>query len=385
MQHQAMRAVSHEIVGGRLRSLDHRCAGGARRRPGIEVLRRRPRRRDRRAWPRRIPWAFAFVPDGRMLVTERPGRLRVITRDGKLSPPVAGVPRVFAASQGGLHDVVLDRGFATNRTIYFCYAEPATGGGRTSLASARLVDESAPRLDDLKVIFRQEARSRAAIISAAASCRRRTATCSSHGRSLRPAQRGAEPRQSYRQDRPHRARRRGAAGQSVRRQGRREAGNLELRPPQPQGAALHPVTGKLWMHEHGPRGGDEINIPEAGKNYGWPVIGYGIDYSGAKIHAATQRAGMEQPVWHWVPSIAPSGMAFYAGSMFAAWRGNLFVGALARNSCAPRSRRRQGDQGGAAAAGPARAHPRRARRARRRNLARDRQCRGTILRVVPAK
>ena len=96
-----------------------------------------------------------------------------------------------------------------------------------------------------------------------------------------------------------------------------------------QGAAINPATGKYWMHEHGPRGGDEINIPEAGKNYGWPVIGYGIDYSGAKIHEGTAKAGMEQPVKYWVPSIAPSGMAFYTGDLFPAWKGNLFVGALA--------------------------------------------------------
>ena len=275
------------------------------------------------------PWALAFVPDGRALVTERAGRLRVITRDGKLSPPVAGVPRVFAVSQGGLHDVVADRGFATNRTIYFCYAEPATGGGRTSLASARLVDESAPRLDDLKVIFRQEGPLSSGnhfgcrivqtpdgnlflTMGDHFGPRNEAQNLANHiGKIVRIAPDGAAP-----QDNPFVGK--AGAKPEIWSYGHRNS----------QGAALHPVTGKLWMHEHGPRGGDEINVPEAGKNYGWPVIGYGIDYSGARIHAATQRTGMEQPAWHWVPSIAPSGMAFYSGPVFAAWRGNLFVGAL---------------------------------------------------------
>ena len=121
-----------------------------------------------------------------------------------------------------------------------------------------------------------------------------------------------------------------------------------------QGAALHPQTGALWETEHGPRGGDEVNIPQAGKNYGWPVIGYGIDYSGAKIHQSTHKDGMEQPVWHWVPSIATSGMTFYTGDLFPAWRGNVFVGGLVEpDAVAARARRRQGREGGTAAAGPA--------------------------------
>jgi glucose/arabinose dehydrogenase len=276
------------------------------------------------------PWALAFVPDGRMLVSERAGRLRVITRDGKLSPPVAGVPRVFAVSQGGLHDVVTDRGFATNRMIYICYAEPGRGGGRTSLARARLVDEGSPRLDDLKVIFRQEGPLSSGnhfgcrivqtpdgnlflTMGDHFAPRNEAQNLANHiGKIVRIASDGAVP-----QDNPFVGK--AGAKPEIWSYGHRNS----------QGAALHPVTGKLWMHEHGPQGGDEINVPDAGKNYGWPVIGFGIDYSGARIHAGTHRDGMEQPAWYWRPSIAPSGMTFYSGLMFAAWRGNLFVGALA--------------------------------------------------------
>ena len=275
------------------------------------------------------PWALAFLPDGRMLVTERPGRMRIATRDGKLSPPLAGLPRVFAVSQGGLHDVILDRGCAQNSTIYFCYADPIEGGGRTSLARARLVDEGAPRLDDVKVIFRQEGPPSS---GRHFGCRiAQTAdnnlflTLGDHGSHSDEAQNlgnhigkiariapdGAVPR-----DNPFAGR--AGAKPEIWSYGHRNS----------QGAALHPTTGKLWMHEHGPRGGDEVNIPAAGKNYGWPVIGYGIDYSGAKIHDTTAKAGMEQPVKYWVPSIAPSGMAFYEGTLFPTWRGSLFVGAL---------------------------------------------------------
>jgi aldose sugar dehydrogenase len=237
---------------------------------------------------------------------------------------------VFAASQGGLLDVVLDRGYAQNHTIYFCYAERANGGARTTLASARLVDEGTPRLDDVKPIFRQEGP-----LSSGRhfGCRIVQTgddilflSMGDHGDSPNEAQNLANhigkivrvrPDGSVPPDNPFVGR--PGAKPEIWSWGNRNA----------QGLALHPTSGKLWEHEHGPRGGDEVNIIEKGKNYGWPVIGFGIDYSGAKIHEGTQKAGMEQPVWHWVPSIAPSGMAFYTGSLFPAWRGNLFVGALA--------------------------------------------------------
>src|SRR6516164_5506356 len=243
------------------------------------------------------PWAIAFLPAGRMLVTERPGRMRIVAKDGALSPALAGVPKVFASGQGGLLDVALDRGFAQNHTIYFCYAEPVDGRGRTALARARLVDEGTPRLDAVEVIFRQ-----AGPLSSG----------NDLGKIIRIRPDGSVPPDNPFVGRP-------AAKPEIWSYGHRN----------PQGLAFHPVTGKLWEHEHGPRGGDEINIIEKGKNYGWPVIGYGIDYNGAKIHESTHKQGMEQPLKYWVPSIAPSGMAFYTGSLLPAWRGNLFVGALA--------------------------------------------------------
>jgi aldose sugar dehydrogenase len=276
------------------------------------------------------PWSIAFLPDGRMLVTERPGRLRIVARDGKLSPPVAGVPKVMASGQGGLHDVVLDRDFAGNRTIYFCYAEPAQGGGRTALARARLTDDEAPKLDDVKVIFRQEGPLSSGnhygcrIVQARDGnlfltmgdhfyTRDEAQNLANHlGKIVRLTPDGAVP------------------------PGNPFVGRKDAKPQiwsyghrNSQGAALHPQTGKLWEHEHGPRGGDEINIPLAGKNYGWPVIGYGIDYDGSRIHQSAAKPGMEQPIKYWVPSIAPSGMAFYTGELFPQWKGNLFVGALA--------------------------------------------------------
>jgi glucose/arabinose dehydrogenase len=276
------------------------------------------------------PWGLAFLPDGRMLVTERPGRLRVVTRDGTLSAPVANVPPVRASGQGGLHDIVLDRDFSSNRTVYFCYAEPASGGGQTAMARARFTDGEAPQLDDVKVIFRQEGPPSSGnhygcrivqgrdgnlwlTLGDHSGYREEAQNLANHlGKIVRVTPDGAVPR-----DNPFAGRR--DAKPEIWSYGHRNS----------QGAALHPQTAKLWMHEHGPRGGDEINIPLAGKNYGWPVIGYGINYDGTKAHEATAKAGMEQPVKYWVPSIAPSGMAFYTADLFPGWKGSLFVGALA--------------------------------------------------------
>jgi glucose/arabinose dehydrogenase len=280
------------------------------------------------------PWALAFLPDGRLVVTERAGRIRIVDKDGKHSPPLAGVPQVAARGQGGLHDVVLDRDYGQNNTIYFCFAEPASGGARTALARAKLIDDATtgamPRLDDVKVIFHQDGPLSSGnhfgcrivqtpdgnlflTMGDHFTYRNEAQNLANHlGKIVRIRPDGSVP-----PDNPF-VNRTGAKPE-IWSYGHRNS----------QGAAINPQTGKLWEHEHGPRGGDEINIPEAGKNYGWPVIGYGIDYSGAKIHESTQRAGMEQPIKYWVPSIAPSGMAFYTGELFPAWRGSLFVGALA--------------------------------------------------------
>jgi glucose/arabinose dehydrogenase len=276
------------------------------------------------------PWAIAFLPDGRMLVTERPGRMRIVARGGKLSPPLSGVPQVFASGQGGLLDVVLDRAFAQNRTIYFCYAEPVDGGARTALARAELSAGEVPALSGVKVIFRQEGPLSSGnhhgcrivqmpdnnlflTLGEHFVYRDQAQNLSNHlGKVIRIRPDGSVP-----PDNPFIGK--AGAKPEIWSYGHRNS----------QGAAINPATGKFWMHEHGPRGGDEINIPEAGKNYGWPVIGYGIDYSGARIHEATSKPGMEQPVKYWVPSIAPSGMAFYDGRLIPAWKGNLFVGALA--------------------------------------------------------
>jgi glucose/arabinose dehydrogenase len=276
------------------------------------------------------PWGLAFLPDGRMLVTERPGRMRIVTRNGNLSQPLAGVPPVFAVGQGGLLDVILDRGFARNQTIYFCFAEPVQGGGRTALARAKLIDGSAPRLDDVRVIFHQEGPLSSGnhfgcrivqmpdnnlflTLGEHFTTRDQAQNLSNHlGKVIRIRPDGSVPPDNPFVNRP-------GAKPEIWSYGHRNS----------QGAAINPATGKFWMHEHGPRGGDEINIPEAGKNYGWPVIGYGIDYSGAKIHESTAKPGMEQPIKYWVPSIAPSGMAFYDGRLIPTWKGNVFIGALA--------------------------------------------------------
>jgi len=276
------------------------------------------------------PWALAFLPDRRLLVTERPGRVRIIAKDGTLPPALVGVPKVFAAAQGGLLDIVLDRGFTQNQTIYFCYAEPVEGGARTALARARLLDESSPRIEAVELIFRQAGPLSTGnhfgcrilqtpddnlfvTLGEHFTTRDQAQNLGNHlGKIIRIRPDGSVPA-----DNPFVGR--AAAKPEIWSYGHRN----------PQGLALHPVTGKLWEHEHGPRGGDEVNIIEKGKNYGWPVIGYGIDYSGARIHESTHKAGMEQPLKYWVPSIAPSGMTFYSGDLFARWRGGLFLGALA--------------------------------------------------------
>jgi aldose sugar dehydrogenase len=277
------------------------------------------------------PWGMAFLPDGRLLVTERPGRMRLIDKDGRLSPPLRGLPQVVAGGQGGLLDVALGPDFTSSRLIYFSFSEPrGEGTNGTSVARAKLVaDANGGKLDDVKVIFRQEpatvsgvhfgsrlafARDGNLFVTLGERYQRdRAQDLSTHyGKVVRIRPDGSAP-----PDNPFV----GKAG------ARPEIWSYGHR--NPQAAAIHPVSGKLWTVEHGARGGDEVNIPLPGRNYGWPVITYGRDYSGAKIGEGTAKPGMEQPIYYWDPSIAPSGMAFYTGGLFPEWKGNLFVGALA--------------------------------------------------------
>jgi aldose sugar dehydrogenase len=272
------------------------------------------------------PWSLAFLPDGRMLVTEKPGRMRIVAKDGALSPPLAGVPPVHAGGQAGLLDVRLDRDHASNHVIYFCYS--LNRGGTAAVARARLVDGDAPRLDDVKTIFAQQGPgggNNYGCRIVQASDGNLFVTLGDHFGARDEAQNLANhigkivrirPDGSVPSDNPF-------VGRS---DARPEIWAYGVR--NPQGLATDPATGKLWEQEHGPQGGDEVNIIEKGRNYGWPVIGFGVDYGGAKIHASTHKEGMEQPLWYWVPSIAPSGMAFYTGDLIPAWKGNLFVGAL---------------------------------------------------------
>ncbi|HEY3486924.1 MAG TPA: PQQ-dependent sugar dehydrogenase [Gammaproteobacteria bacterium] len=273
------------------------------------------------------PWGMAFLPDGRMLVTERPGRLRVISKQGVLQPePVKNLPAIVVEGQGGLLDVVLDPAFTENRLIYFSYAAAGEGGLGTEVARARFADTT---LQDVKVIFRalpktaggQHFGSRLVfdkkgylfITLGERNQREEAQRLENHlGSIIRIHADGRVPA-----DNPF-VTRKGAKPENY------TYGNRNV-----QGAALHPATGEIWTHEHGPQGGDEINIVEPGANYGWPVITYGRNYvTGTAIGEGTAKAGMKQPLYYWDPSIAPSGMAFYSGDAFPNWRGDLFVGSL---------------------------------------------------------
>ncbi len=279
------------------------------------------------------PWGIEVLPDGRLLVTERPGRLRIVTPDGRLSRPASGLPRVDARGQGGLLDVALDPGFASNRTIYWSYAEPRSGGNGTSLARGRLVaDDRAPRVEGVQVIFRQMP-----TMQSTGHFGSRIAFPPDGTIFLTLGERMIPQGQVQAQDlgghlgkivRVHKDGSIPRDNPFVGRAGARPEiwsyGHRNI-----QAAAIHPATGALWTVEHGPMGGDELNAPEAGKNYGWPVITYGLDYNGRPMGAGiTAMAGMEQPLYYWDPVIAPSGMLFYTGGLFPAWSGSLFIGSL---------------------------------------------------------
>ncbi|EJL34149.1 glucose/sorbosone dehydrogenase [Caulobacter sp. AP07] len=279
------------------------------------------------------PWSLAFLPDGSKLVTERAGALRILGADGKLSPAVTGLPAVYAEGQGGLFDVALDPDYAKNGLIYWTYAEAREGGGNgTTAARGKLVPGVAPRLENVQVIWRQApaldsplhfggrlafARDGALFITTGERSIQEGRVQAQHldaalGKVIRIRPDGSIPA-----DNPY-------------------VGNPQAKPEiwsmghrNLQGATINPWSGQLWTAEHGAKGGDEINTPKAGKDYGWPTITYGEEYSGKPIgDGITQKAGMEQPIYYWDPVIAPSGLAFYDAGLFPAWKGSLFVGGL---------------------------------------------------------
>lgn len=274
------------------------------------------------------PWSIAWLPDGRMLVTERAGRLRLVSADFKLDPkPIEGLPKIVVGGQGGLFDVVLHPDYKSNGWIYISYSGPGEGGHGTELIRAKLVGH---RLVESKLLFTLEPKSGTGhhfggrivfdgkghvfLTLGDRGSQNRAQRLDDHAGSLiRLNEDGSVPK-----DNPF-----------VNRSGARPEiytyGNRNM-----QGAALHPKTGELWTHEHGPQGGDELNVMRPGRNYGWPIITYGANYgSGTRIGEGTRKEGIENPLHYWVPSIAPSGMAFYEGDKFPGWRGNLLVGALA--------------------------------------------------------
>jgi glucose/arabinose dehydrogenase len=273
------------------------------------------------------PWGFEFLPDGRIIVTERPGRVRLIAGDGTLSPPLAGVPRVRAQGQGGMLDVALDPDFAANARVWLCYSEPGDGGASTALGHGRL-DRNALR--DFTVVYGQQPKTSGNLhygcrivfddgdhVFLALGDRFRRDQVqdlgNDFGKVIRLRRDGSVPA-----DNPY-------VGRDGARPGIWSHGHRNI-----QGAAWHPERRELWTVEHGARGGDEINAPRAGLNYGWPVITYGRDYTFLRIGEGTAKPGMEQPLHYWDPSIAPSGMAFHIAPTLAipAWRGNLFIGGL---------------------------------------------------------
>ena len=282
------------------------------------------------------PWGVAFLPEGGMLVTERSGNLRFVSDDGEVSAPIPGVPSVVARGQGGLLDVTLHPDFAENRLVYWSYSEAGEGGTNgTAISRGRLAADMSG-LTDVEVIFRQEPKVRSTAHfgsrlvfdndgylfatlgeRSAAQYRVLAQDLGTHlGKVIRINADGSVPADNPFVDQPD-------AKPEIWSYGHRN----------PQGMALHPDTGAIWTHEHGPRGGDEISIPQAGENHGWPVFSYGREYSGAPITDLDEYPPeFAQPIYEWTPSIAPSGMAFYNGGAISEWEGDLFIGALAATS-----------------------------------------------------
>ena len=278
------------------------------------------------------PWGLAFLPDGRMLVTERSGRMRVVGRDGRLDPaPVAGLPRVDAHGQGGLLDVVLHPRYRDNGWVYWSYVQrDADGDSGTEVARGRLAGgPGAWRMQDVEVVFRMAPKSSSGFHFGSRLVFDRDGLLY-----VTLGDRGDMARAQKLDDHAGKILRLTDDGRPA--PGNPFASNTKAKPEiyslgnrNVQGAALHPKTGVLWANEHGPQGGDELNAIRAGVNYGWPVITYGVNYvSGSKIGEGTEKPGMAQPVKHWVPSPALAGLAFYDGDRFPRWRGDVLMGAL---------------------------------------------------------
>lgn len=307
--------------------------------PAFEGQTRAPKPAETEAWTTETlaqglehPWGLAFLPDSGMLVTERPGRLRLVRADGEISEPISGVPDVDARKQGGLLDVTVAPDFETSRTIFLSFSEPHDDGtNNTAVARARLSDDAAA-LEDVQVIFSQypNVESTGHYGSRIVFQDEDTIWVTMGDRQGDPVRRNAQDPTnligtvarinidgSIPEDNPF-------VGHEENAPEIWSYGHRNI-----QAAAVHPETGDLWTIEHGPRGGDELNRPEAGKNYGWPAISYGIEYGGGAVYEGkTEAEGMEQPVYYWDPVIAPAGATFYTGNAFPVWQGDLFVGGL---------------------------------------------------------
>lgn len=277
------------------------------------------------------PWGLALLPDGQWLVTEKPGRMRVISAEGQIGAPITGLPAVDARGQGGLLDVIVGPSFGQDRMIYWSYAEPREGGNATSVARGRLSDDLT-KVDNVQVIFRAlpvydgDKHFGSSLAFAPDGklfitlgersdkpMRPQAQDLGSHmGKTIRINADGGVPA-----DNPF-------VGQAGAKPEIWSLGHRNM-----QGIAIQPGTGAVWTVEHGTRGGDEINLDQAGKNYGWPGVAYGIEYNGQPIPAVTAKEGTEQPIYYWDPVIAPGGMTFYSGPMFPGWNGNLLVTGLA--------------------------------------------------------
>ncbi len=280
------------------------------------------------------PWAVEFLPGGKYLITERSGQFRIADKDGKLSPPIKdGLPPVVYQGQGGLLDVALDPNFATNQTIYWSFSEPRDGGNNTAVAKAKLVDGAQPKLENVQVIYHQTPSLASPLHFGSRLVFAKDGTLfvtqgersilagrvqaqdpkSGLGKIVRINKDGSIPK-----DNPF-------VGRDDARPEIWSSGHRNV-----QGAFLHPATGELWELEHGPQGGDEINIARKGKDYGWPAITYGVEYGPAntKIGEGSQKAGIEQPLYYWDPVIAPGGLAYYNANLFPKWKGSVFAAGL---------------------------------------------------------